>query len=197
MKNKEFLKFYKNQFDYISAGPGEWEFTLKKEDEFGYLRIIPRLLKSPPIQRIEVGVTISPSWYVELVNIIREDKELDHLMFISTNLIPEGGDIYEEHLVDNLKSVYKLYDEKNSPEVISEYLGKIYTEGLTPDRTVWARYFYTCVIKGDVKFLEEELLAKKDSSSKLPPAFDIPFFTNAVRLAKEYRDGNRFCPIKF
>lgn len=83
MKNKEFIKFFKDQYHGVNVGGGEWKFTLKEEGECGYLKIIPRLLKSTPIQRVTQGITMSPSWYAELVHIIREDKELDHLMYYS------------------------------------------------------------------------------------------------------------------
>jgi len=197
MKKKEFLKFYKNQFHGVNVGGGEWKFTLKEEGEYGYLKIIPRLLKSPPIQRVAPGVTMSPSWYAELVHFIREDEELDHLIHYTYRIIPKDGEVFEEHLVESLEMVYSWYEDNNTSEVISAYLSKIYSEGLTPDRTVWARYFYTCVLKGDVEILEKERLAKEDGSSELPPIFTLKFFTNAVTLAKEYKSGDRVCPIDF
>lgn len=197
MKNKEFIKFFKDQYHGVNVGGGEWKFTLKEEGECGYLKIIPRLLKSTPIQRVTQGITMSPSWYADLVHIIREDKELDHLMYYSCRIIPEGGEVFEEHLVESLEMVYSWYEESNTPEEISAYLGKIYSEGLTPDRAVWDQYFHACVLKGDVEILEKERLAKENGSSQLPPIFTLKFFTNAVMLAKEYRNGNRICPVNF
>ena len=199
MKKKECLAFYKERFGKgVNIGGGDWKFTAIKEGEYGFFTITVRLLKSPPIQRIENVVDYAPSWYKEVVCEIREDDQLNNLIGATHREIPKGGEVLEEHLETALAEAYKLYEKIKQPKVISAYLTPIYEYGLTNTGPVYNRqFFYCCVFKGDVELLEAERLAQENGTTTLPPAYTLQFFTNAVRIAKEFRSGERVCPIEF
>jgi hypothetical protein len=198
MKKKECLAFYKERFGKgVNIGGGDWEFTAKKEGENGFFTITVRLLKSPPIQHIENVVYYSPSWFVEVVREIREDNLLGNLMRANHREIPKGGEVLEEHLETALVEAYKLYEEIKQPKVISAYLTEKYNFGPSIGPAYKMLFFYCCVFKGDVELLEAERLAQEDGTTTLPPAYTLQFFTNAVRIAKEFRSGERVCPIDF
>ncbi|WP_432460945.1 hypothetical protein [Agarivorans sp. QJM3NY_25] len=193
MKKREFLAFYKQRYEAKNIGAGDWKFTVETEGGFGFFKITPRLLKYPPIQSIEMGVYTSPSWFAELVGIIREDNELNWLLSDNLRFRPENGEVLDEHLPQTLVMAQEWYKEQSKPKVMAAYLSRVYE--LKPFRN--DVYYYSCVLKGDVDALETERFARENDTSKLPPKYTLQFLTNAVRLAKEYRSGERVCPIDF
>jgi hypothetical protein len=198
MKKKECLVFYKERFGKgINIGGGDWKFTVKQEGEYGFFTITVRLLKSPPIQQIVNVVYYSPSWYVEAARKIRGDEYPINLMRASHTEIPKGGEVLEEHLEIALAEAYKLYEEIKQPKAISAYLTEKYNIGPAIGPAYKDLFFYCCVFKGNVELLEAERLAQENGTTKLPPAYTLQFFTNAVRLATEFRNGERVCPIDF
>ena len=199
MKKKECLAFFREKFGKeISGGSGEWKFLVKKEGEYGFFKLGVRLLKSTPIQYLDLWVDIGPSWYAEVIKEIREDDILNSLMSFNHMQRPEGGEVLEANLLLGLEAAYKLYEEKNKPETISQYLSKVYEYGLSNDSYQYnSDFYYCCVFKGNVEYLEEERVAKENGTSIQPPVYTLQFFTNAVRLAKEFRSGERVCPIDF
>jgi len=198
MKIKEYVAFYRERFGKEINGSGrERAFFIKQEGEQGHFEIWARLLKTPPIQSIENIVYYAPSWYVEVVREIREDDQLNHLMRASHTERPKGGEVLEEHLELALAQAYKLYEEIKQPEAISAHLTEKYNIGPSIGPVYKKLFFYCCVFKGDVELLEAERLAQEDGTTTLPPAYTLRFFTNAVRLAKQFRSGERVCPIDF
>jgi hypothetical protein len=197
MKKREFLAFYKQRYEGKNMGGGAWEFILEEEGDYGFLKIMPRLLKSPPLQHIEPQVYMAPSWFAELVREIREDNELNHLFWGVLRCKPENGEVLEEHLQQTLMMAQEWYKEQSKPKVMGAFLKRIYEFGPSIGPVLKTRFYYSCVLKGDVELLEAERLAQENGTTKLPPAFTLKFFTNAVRLAKEYRSGARVCPIDF
>ncbi|WP_432468367.1 hypothetical protein [Agarivorans sp. Z349TD_8] len=193
MKKREFLAFYKQLFEAINIGAGDWNFNVVKEGNHGFLSIVPCLLRYSPTQFVQMGVYMSPSWFAELVGIIREDEELNWLLSDILDFRPENGEVLEEHLPQTLVMAQEWYKEQSKPEVMAAYLSRVYE--LKPFRN--DVYYYSCVLKGDVDALETERFARENDTSKLPPAYTLQFLTNAVRLAKEYRSGERVCPIDF
>ncbi len=215
MKKKEFLDFYKTRFKAKNHGRGEWEFVIKEEGKAGYLKIMPSLLKSPPIQRIDSGASMSPSWYAELLHEINGHTELDFLFLMGDErmlmpkgekwfvkeLIPEEGEIFEEHLEDNLKEVLAWYEFVQQPDIIAADLAFHYALGDCVNNAGFGgaqtKFCYANVLKGNVELLQAERDAMANGTSPLPPAFTLEFFENCVRIAKEYRSGARVCPIDF
>jgi len=198
MKTKEYVAFYRERFGKeISGSDRERQFLIEQQDENVFFKISARLLKSPPIQRIENIVYYAPSWYVEVVRAIREDDKLNSLMRASHREIPKGGEVLEEHLETALAEAYKLYEEIKQPKAISAYLTEKYNFGPSIGPAYKMLFFYCCVFKGDVELLEAERLAQENGTTTLPPAYTLRFFTNAVRLAKQFRSGERVCPIDF
>lgn len=198
MKTKEYLAFYRERFGKEIRGSGrERAFFIKQEGEQGYFKISARLLKSPPIQSIENIVYYAPSWYVEVVREIREDDELNYLMRASHTERPKGGEVLDEHLELALAQAYKLYEKIKQPKAISAHLTEKYNFGPSIGPVYKDLFFYCCVFKGDVELLEAERLAQENGTTTLPPAYTLRFFTNAVRLAKQFRSGERVCPIDF
>lgn len=199
MKTKEYVAFYRERFGKEINGSGRSrEFFIKQEGEQGHFKIWASLLKTPPIQSIESIVFYAPSWYVEVVREIREDDKLNHLMRAIHTERPQGGEILEEHLELALAQAYKLYEKIKQPEAISKYLTPIYEYGLTNTTPIYnVQFFYCCVFKGNVELLEAQRLAQENGTTILPPAYTLRFFTNAVRLAKQFRSGERVCPIDF
>ncbi|MDO6685221.1 MULTISPECIES: hypothetical protein [unclassified Agarivorans] len=193
MKKREFLAFYKKRYEAKNIGAGDWKFTVETEGDFGFFSVTPRLLKYPPMQSIEVGLSTSPSWFAELVGIIREDNELNWLLSDILRVRPENGEVLEEHLPQTIVMAQEWYKEQSKPEVMAAYLSRVYE--LKPFRN--DVYYYSCVLKGDVDALETERVARENGTSKLPPVYTLQFLTNAVRLAKEYRSGERVCLIDF
>lgn len=201
MKKKEFLDFYKTRYKGINHGRGEWEFLISSEGKEGYLRILPRLLKTPPIQRMDAGASMAPSWYAELVHEIRGDRHLDFLFLMNdSELIPESGEVCAEDLEQNLNEVFAWYEHVKQPEVIATELARRYALGsrvVEVGPAARAKFCYARVLKGDVDLLESERLAVEDGASQLPAAYTLKFFENCVRLAKQYKNGERNCPVEF
>ncbi len=196
MNKKEFLDYYKKRFKGEIIG-GDWKFVID-ENEYGYLKIIPSLIKKPPIQYIEPGVYIAPSWYVALSRELFGESKPDWLLSMGGDrrLKPEGGEVFEKHLEENLEVIKKWYKENNNPEVYAAKMERFYEVGLGLDGAVIPDAFYiACVIKGDVELLERERQARADGSSKRAPIFTLDFFEKCVRIAKEYRNGTRICPV--
>ena len=192
------MAFFREKFGKeISGGSGEWKFLANNEGEYGFFTINVCLLKSPPIQHIENIVYYAPSWFAEVVREIREDDLLGNLMRANHREIPKGGEVLEEHLETALAEAYKLYEEIKQPKVISAYLTEKYNFGPSIGPAYKMLFFYCCVFKGDVELLEAERLAQEDGTTTLPAAYTLQFFTNAVRIAKEFRSGERVCPIDF
>tara|TARA_B100001063_G_scaffold236863_1_gene257113 strand:+ start:2243 stop:2842 length:600 start_codon:yes stop_codon:yes gene_type:complete len=199
MRKKEFLAFYKNKYEGVNIGGGDWKFTVESNGA-GYLNIVPRLLKTPPIQYLEPGVYISPFWYVELVLKLLGDKHPNWLISMGAErrLKPEGGEVFEEHLEENLEVIKRWFYKNNKPEIYIAELARIYAlgnEGVGPAYRM--KFYIACVFKGEVELLETERKAKEDGTSKRPPAFTLEFFENCVRIAKEYQTGKRTPPVDF
>jgi hypothetical protein len=195
MKKKEFLDFYKNRFKGKRIGD-DWEFFVD-ENEYGYLEITPRLLKTPPIQYLEPGVYIAPPWYVALIKELFVENEPNWLLRMGGDRIlkPEGGEVFQRHLEENLEVIKNWYKENNKPEVYAAAMERFYKVGLGLDgASIPTAFYIACVIKGDVQLLERELQARADGSSKRAPIYTLDFFEKCVRVAKEYRSGERICP---
>ena len=113
-------------------------------------------------------------------------------------LKPEGGEVFEEHLEENLEVIKRWFYKNNKPEIYIAELARIYAlgnEGVGPAYRM--KFYIACVFKGEVELLETERKAKEDGTSKRPPAFTLEFFENCVRIAKEYQTGKRTPPVDF
>ncbi|WP_432460948.1 hypothetical protein [Agarivorans sp. QJM3NY_25] len=178
MKKREFLAFYKQRYEAKNIGAGDWKFTVETEGGFGFFKITPRLLKYPPIESIEMGVYTSPSWFAELVGIIREDNELNWLLSDNLRFRPENGEVLDEHLPQTLVMAQEWYKEQSKPKVMAAYLSRVYE--LKPFRN--DVYYYSCVLKGDVDALETERFARENGTSKLPRVRSRTFFEQAQAI---------------